>query len=54
MSTRSPSGLFPSPTLVVARHELRTLWLSAKGLTVLFGYALLLSVLSYGVLLVDL
>lgn len=47
MSTSSRPGLFPSPTLVVARYELRTLWLSAKALTVLFGYALLLSVLSY-------
>ena len=44
----SPGSHSPcSPVMVVARYELRGLWLSAKGLTVLFGYVLLLSVLSY-------
>ncbi len=36
-----------APWRVVSAYELRSLWLSAKGLTVLLGYALLLSVLSY-------
>ena len=35
------------PWAVVAAHELRGLWLSAKGLTVLFGYTLLLSLMTY-------
>ena len=47
MPTKSHSELSPSPIMVVARYELRALWLSLKGLTVLFGYVLLLSVLSY-------
>lgn len=36
-----------APTVVVAIHELRGMWLSAKGLTVLFGYTLLLSIMAY-------
>jgi ABC-2 type transport system permease protein len=32
---------------IVARHETAELWLSAKGLSVLFGFTLLLSILSY-------
>lgn len=32
---------------VVAGHELRALWLSAKGLTVLFAYTVLLSIMTY-------
>lgn len=38
----------PPPTWrLITRQELTDLWLSAKGLTVLFGFTLLLSVLSY-------
>ncbi len=32
---------------VIARHELSDLWFSSKGLAVLFGFTLVLSVLSY-------
>ncbi len=32
---------------VIARHELADLWFSSKGLAVLFGFTLVLSVLSY-------
>ena len=32
---------------IIARQELADLWLGSKGLTVLFGFTLLLSVLSY-------
>lgn len=35
------------PWAIVAGFELRGLWLSAKGLTVLLGYTLLLSVMTY-------
>ncbi len=44
------SAVGPRPSRawrVVASHELRALWLSTKGLTVLFGYAVLLSVMTY-------
>lgn len=37
----------PSRMWVVASHELGSLWLTAKGLTVLFGYTMLLSVMVY-------
>lgn len=37
----------PSPWRVVARHETAELWFGARGLTVLFGFTLVLSVLSY-------
>ncbi len=33
--------------IVIAVHELRGLWLSAKGLTVLFGYTILLSIMAF-------
>lgn len=33
--------------VVIAVHELRVLWLSARGLTVLFGYTLLLSIMAF-------
>lgn len=36
-----------SRTWVVAAHELRSLWLSAKGPTVLLGYTMLLSVMVF-------
>ncbi len=38
----------PTPGwIVIARQEIGDLWLSSKGLSVLFGFTLLLSVLSY-------
>ena len=37
----------PASWTVVARHETAELWLSAKGLSVLFGFSLLLAVLAY-------
>lgn len=42
MTGRSSSGW-----VVVAVHELRLLWLGPKGLTVLFAYTLLLSVMAF-------
>ena len=41
------AGKASTPWSVVAGHELRGLWLSAKGLTVLLGYTLLLSVMAF-------
>lgn len=35
------------PWAIVAAHELAGLWLSAKGLAVLFGYTVLLSLMTY-------
>ncbi len=35
------------PWAIIAAHELRGLWLSAKGLTVLLGYTVLLSLMTY-------
>lgn len=46
----SSAGTFGSdsrPWAVVAGFELRGLWLSARGLTVLFGYTVLLSIMTY-------
>lgn len=37
----------PAPWAVVARAEIADLWLSAKGLSVLFAFSLLLALLSY-------
>jgi ABC-2 type transport system permease protein len=43
MDQRQGSGLWR----IVARQEISDLWMSAKGLAVLFGFTLVLSVLSY-------
>ena len=44
----SPRRAWPRPKwTVIARHELADLWFSSKGLSVLFGFTLLLAVLSY-------
>ena len=45
-TTRSSEGQ-QSKWKVIARHELIDLWLSSKGLSVLFGFTILLAVLSY-------
>jgi len=47
MTADGTSGLASRPWAIVAAHELRSLWLSAKGLTVLFGYTVLLSAMTY-------
>ena len=36
-----------APSTVVAIHELRSMWLSAKALTVLFSYTILLSIVAF-------
>ena len=46
MASAMRSGL-RRPWMVIASHELRSLWFSAKGLSVLFGYSVLLSVMTY-------
>lgn len=46
--SESDTGTRSSPSwLVVARQETSELWLSSKGLSVLFGFTLMLSVLAY-------
>jgi ABC-2 type transport system permease protein len=47
MTVDRTSGLSSQPWAVVAAHELRNLWLSAKGLTVLLAYTVLLSAMAY-------
>jgi ABC-2 type transport system permease protein len=46
-STRSATARRPAGWAVVARQEIADLWLSSKGLSVLFGFTVLLAVLSY-------
>jgi len=49
MQRRGRTGTAPhrSNSMVIFRQEVTDLWLSAKGLSVLFGFTLLLSLLSY-------